>query len=152
VVVTPAIHIAKKATQTIPIVMVTADALATGLVPSLSHPGSNLTGISLLMTDLAGKRLELLRAIRPSLRAVAFLGSSRDQNTKTFLDETVVAAEKLGVALSIRIVEGPTSIDQDIFDAMKREGAEAVIVQPIFTGNHATVVSMAMKARLPVIA
>jgi len=76
-VATPAIHIANAATHTIPIVMLTANALATGLVPSLSRPGGNLTGVSLLMTDLAGKRLELLREIRPSLHAIAFLGSTR---------------------------------------------------------------------------
>jgi len=59
--VTPAAQLAKEATQTIPIVMIVADALATGLVPSLSRPGGNLTGLSLASPDLAGKRLELIR-------------------------------------------------------------------------------------------
>jgi len=54
------------------------------------------------MTDLAGKRLELLREIQPSLHAIAFLGSARDPNTATFVRETQTAADQLGVALSVR--------------------------------------------------
>jgi putative ABC transport system substrate-binding protein len=76
---TPAAHIAKAMTQTIPIVMQVSDPLATGLVKSLSHPGGNLTGVANSGPDLAGKRLELLREIKPGLRTVAFLGSSRSQ-------------------------------------------------------------------------
>lgn len=151
VVGTPAIHIAKKTTQTIPIVMYTANALATGLVPSLSHPGGNLTGVSLLLTDLAGKRLGLLKQIRPGLRKVAFLGSSKDPNTKTFVHETQLAADSLGVALAVRLVDGPVAIDQSLFNGMSGEGCEAVIVQPIFTGYQDRIVPMAMQARLPAI-
>jgi putative ABC transport system substrate-binding protein len=150
-VATPAIHIANAATRTIPIVMLTANALATGLVSSLSRPGGNLTGVSLLMTDLAGKRLELLREIQPSLHAIAFLGSSRDPNTATFVRETQTAADQLGVVLSVRLVDGPASIDQAIFDTMKRDGSEAVIVQPIFAGYHDNIITIAMRSRLPVI-
>src|ERR1700730_12796756 len=73
--VTPAALLAKEATQTIPIVMIVADPLATGLFPSLSRPGANLTVLSLASPDLAGKRLELVREIRPDIRTIAFLGS-----------------------------------------------------------------------------
>jgi putative tryptophan/tyrosine transport system substrate-binding protein len=152
VIATPAVQIAKEATHTIPIVMQSSDALATGLVPSLSHPGGNLTGLSLLMTDLAGKRLELLHAIRPDLHSVAFLGSTKDPQTSTFVRETQAAASRLGVALSVRLVDGPAAIDQALFDGMKSDGNEAVIVSPIFFGAQDRIVAMAMKARLPVIA
>ena len=148
---TPAIHIVKAATQTIPIVMYTANALATGLVPSLSHPGGNLTGVSLLLTDLAGKRLDLLKQIRPQLRKVAFLGSTKDPNTKTFVAETQAGADRLGAILSVRLIDGPQALDQAMFDAMSRDGSEAVIVQPIFTGYQDQIVAMATKARLPVV-
>jgi putative tryptophan/tyrosine transport system substrate-binding protein len=151
-VATPAVHIAKEATQTIPIVMASANALATGLVPSLAHPGGNLTGVSLLMTDLAGKRLEFLREIRPSLQKVAFLGTSKDPNTATFIRETQTAADRLGVALSVPPVDGPEAIDQALFDAIKQEGCEAVIVQPIFSGYQDRIVPMAMRDGLPVVA
>lgn len=149
-VATPAVHIIKEATQTIPIVMVSANALATGLVPSLSHPGSNLTGVSLLMTDTAGKRLEILRQTKPNLHAVAFLGSAKDPNTATFVHETQAAADSLGIKLIVRLIDGPQAINQAVFDAMKQDGSEAVIAQPIFTGYQDQVVPMAMKAGLPV--
>jgi putative ABC transport system substrate-binding protein len=150
-VATPAIHIVKAATQTIPIVMYSANALATGLVPSLSHPGGNLTGVSLLLTDTAGKRLEILRQIEPGLRAAAFLGSSKDPNTVTFVKETQTAAGRLGVKLTVKLIDGPQAINQSIFEDMKRDGSEAVIAQPIFTGYQDEIVAMAMKERLAVI-
>jgi len=150
-VATPAVHVVKEATSIIPIVMYSANALATGLVPSLSHPSSNLTGLSLLMTDLSGKRLAVLHEIRPTLRAVAFLGSANDPQTGTFVRETRTAADRLGMSLSVRLVDGPWAIGQNIFDEIKKDGSEAVIVQPIFTGYQDKIVPLAMKTRLPVV-
>jgi len=151
VVATPAIHIVKSATQTIPIVMYTANALATGLVPSLSHPGGNLTGVSLLLTDTAGKRLDLLRQIEPSLHTAAFLGSSKDPNTVNFVKETQAAADKLGIKLAVKLIDGPQALGQTIFEAMKADGSQAIIAQPIFIGYQDEIVAMAMKDQLPVI-
>jgi len=150
-VATLAIHIAKAATQTIPIVMYSANALATGLVPSLSHPGGNLTGVSLLLTGTAGKRLEFLRQIEPGLRAAAFLGSSKDPNTATFVNQTQMAADQMGIKLAVTLIDGPQAIEQPTFEAMKVDGVEAIIAQPIFTGYQEEIVAMAMKDRLPVI-
>ena len=150
-VATPAIHVLKAATQAVPIVMYSANALATGLVPSLSHPGGNLTGVSLLMTDTAGKRLEILRQIEPALNAVAFLGSSKDPNTVNFVKQTQAAADQLGIKLAVKLVDTPRAIDPSIFEAMRRDGSEAVIAQPIFLGYHDEIAAMAMKDRLPVI-
>jgi putative ABC transport system substrate-binding protein len=150
-VATPAVHIVKAATQTIPIVMFSANALATGLVPSLSHPGSNLTGVSLLLTDTAGKRLEFLRQIEPGLHTAAFLGSTKDPNTVNFVKQSQMAADELGVKLAVKLVDGPEAIGQPIFEAMKADGSQAIIAQPIFVGYQDEIVAMAMKDRLPVI-
>jgi putative ABC transport system substrate-binding protein len=150
-VATPAIHIVKAATQTVPIVMYSANALATGLVPSLSHPGGNLTGVSLLMTDTAGKRLEIMRQIEPDLHTAAFLGSTQDPNAVTFMKQTQAAADALGVKLVVKMVDGPQAIGQPIFAAMKAEGSQAIIVQPIFLGYHDEIAAMAMKEQLPMI-
>ena len=98
----PTTQLAKEATQTIPIVMIVADALATGLVPSLSRPGGNLTGLSLASPDLAGKRLELVREIKPDIRTIAFLGLT-EQQTATFVRETTAAAKVIGLNLVVRI-------------------------------------------------
>lgn len=151
VVATPAIHIVKAATQTIPIVMYTANALATGLVPSLSRPGGNLTGVSLLLTDTAGKRLDLLRQIEPGLHSAAFLGSTKDPNTVNFVKETQEAADALGIKLAVKLIDGPQALSPTIFETMKADGSQAVIAQPIFIGYQDEIVAMAMKDRLPVI-
>jgi putative ABC transport system substrate-binding protein len=149
---TPAIHIAKEATRTIPIVMApVADPLATGLVDSLAHPGGNLTGMSMLGPDLSGKRLELLQQIMPSLKSIAFLGSARDANTKTFVAGTKAAAEQLGLHLAVRLIDAPGEIDGALFEQFKRDGAEAVIVQPIFMGSQDSIARAAATAKLPVI-
>ena len=104
--VTPTTQLAKEATQTIPIVMIAADALASGLVPILSRPGGNLTGLSLASPDLAGKRLELVREIKPDIRTIAFLGLT-EQQTATFVRETTAAAKVIGLNLVVRIVDTP---------------------------------------------
>jgi putative ABC transport system substrate-binding protein len=140
--------------------MITANALTAGLVPSLARPGGNLTGISLLMTDLAGKRVELLHNIRPTIHAVAFLASIGDSKaissnltlSETFAGEAQTAASRLGIGLSVYRVAGPSAIDQAIFNVMKSDGCEAVIVQPIFTGFQDKIVPLATNAGLPVVA
>jgi ABC-type uncharacterized transport system substrate-binding protein len=73
---TPPAQAAKKATQTIPIVMVNvADAVGDGLVASLSRPGGNLTGLSTLAPELSGKRLELIKDMLPGISRVAVLAN-----------------------------------------------------------------------------
>jgi putative ABC transport system substrate-binding protein len=149
--VTPVAHMAKDATKTIPIVILVADALATGLVPSLSRPGGNLTGATMAGPDLAGKRLEILREIRPSVKTVAFIGASGDTNGKTFARETQAAADRIGLKVSTTFVDDPAEINDALFERLKRDGAEVVILQPIFTGASARIIPIAAKAGLPVI-
>jgi putative tryptophan/tyrosine transport system substrate-binding protein len=149
---TPVAHIAKELTQTIPVVMIVSDPVATGLVTTLAHPGGNLTGLSMFGPVLAGKRLELLREIKPSLRTVGFLGSSRDPNANTFVQETRSAAGQLGLDLVVKLIEGPEAINESVFLGMKDEGAEAMVVQPIFTGHDQKIVGIAMSYHLPVVA
>jgi len=148
---TPAAHIAKAMTRTIPIVMQVSDPLATGLVESLSHPGGNLTGVANSGPDLAGKRLEILREIRPGIRTVAFLGSSKDPNGATFARETQGAADQIGLNVLVRLVDSADALDESDFHAMQRHGVEAVIVQPIFTGYRVKIVGLARNSQLPVI-
>jgi putative tryptophan/tyrosine transport system substrate-binding protein len=73
----PAVFAARQATSVVPIVFATvADPLSTGLVTSLARPGGNVTGLSLTSPDLAGKRLELLREVVPSLRRLAIMANA----------------------------------------------------------------------------
>lgn len=149
--VTPVAHIAKEATKTTPIVMLVSDALATELVASLSRPGGNMTGVTMAGPDLAGKRLEILREIRPSIKTVAFIGSSRDSNGKTFARETEAAAGRIGMKVLTTFVEDPAEINEALLGRLKRDGAEVVVLQPIFTGAGVRIVPIAANAGLPVI-
>ena len=148
--VSPVAQIAKEMTRTIPIVMLAADPVATGLVPNLSHPDANLTGLSFASPDLAGKRLELVRDIKPEIKAIAFLGS-KQTSTASFIRETTEAAKVMGLKVVLRILDNPELLDRAVFESMKADGAEAVIVQPLFAGQEAKIVDLATQSRLAVI-
>jgi putative ABC transport system substrate-binding protein len=97
---------AKQATSVIPIVFAAvADPVGTGLVTSLARPGGNVTGLSLQQTDLAGKRVELLREVLPSLRRLAILANVGNPNIALETTEVQAASRTLGleiVTLEIR--------------------------------------------------
>jgi putative ABC transport system substrate-binding protein len=147
---TPAAHAAKSVTTTIPIVIAVADAVATGLVASLARPGGNVTGVSTSSPDLAGKRLQLLRELKPDLTRVAFLGAANDPNTRTFLHETEAAAKSIGIHLQPLLVTGPEDFES-AFAAMKAERAEGLIVQPLFVGHRNRLAELASRHRMPMI-
>ena len=144
-------QLAKDATQTVPVVMISSDPVAAKLVQSLSHPGGNFTGVSMSGPDLAGKRLELLREIKPDIGSIAFLGYAPSTGAAAYIRETKASADQIGLKLLVRQVDRSDAIDEALFADMKRDGAEAVIVQPFFFGHGAEVVSFAMKSKLPII-
>jgi putative ABC transport system substrate-binding protein len=148
---TPAAHAVKSATTTIPTVIAVADALATGLVASLARPGGNITGVTSSSPDLAGKRLELLRELRPNLGRIAFLGAANDPNTRTFVRETQTAADSIRVRLQPLLVTGPQEFEA-AFAAMVAERADGLIVQPLFTGHRSRLGELAARHRLPMLA
>lgn len=132
---TPVVQAAKNATTTIPIVMMgAADPVRSGFVASLAHPGGNITGMSNIMPELAGKRLELLREIRPKLSRVAFLAHSGDPLHKLFVNDAQEEARRMGIRFQ-PVVIGSADEIETAFATMKRERAEAVIVQPLFISN-----------------
>ena len=148
---TPAIQAAKSATKTIPIVMgVSTDPMGTGFITSLARPGGNITGVSLMSPDLAGKRLQLLREVLPSITRVAFLASGRSPAGRLFVQETQVAARKLGVQIQPVVIGGPEEFE-GAFSAMVRERAGALVVQPLFTNHRQRIVALAARHRLPMI-
>jgi putative tryptophan/tyrosine transport system substrate-binding protein len=149
---TPTAQIGREVTQSVPLVMIASDPVAAKLVRSLAHPGGNLTGVSMAGPDLAGKRLELLREIVPGISTIAFLGSSTSQGAAAFMRETEASGHKIGIKVLTRLVEGRSGIDEALFQGMKAEGAQAVIVQPVLTGLGAEIVAGAAKAQLPIIA
>jgi putative tryptophan/tyrosine transport system substrate-binding protein len=88
---TPCALAAQQATREIPIVIMSGDPLGTGLVPSLSHPGGNITGVSLMAAELFGKNVELVRDMLPTVRRVAALGNAADPFSKPFLGQVQLA-------------------------------------------------------------
>jgi len=97
---TPASLAAKAATSTVPIVMVSvADPLGVGLIASLSRPGGNVTGVTNIGAELAGKRVEILKEIVPAVSRIAVLINPDDQNALLQMQDARLAADKLGVRL-----------------------------------------------------
>jgi putative ABC transport system substrate-binding protein len=122
-----AIRAAKRATSQIPIVMtLAADPIGSGLVPNLAHPGGNLTGMSALASDLAGKRVELLKELVPKARRVVVLWNPSNQSKVTEWKDTQIAAQS--VALILVPVEAQTPAELDpALAAIRRERPDAMI-------------------------
>jgi putative tryptophan/tyrosine transport system substrate-binding protein len=139
---------AKSATKTIPIVMQSSDPVGTGLVASLARPGGNITGLSYLVTDLSGKRLELLKETLPKVSRVGLL--SHPAGNPVELQETQDAARTLRVEVKILEVRDPKDFES-AFEAGKtaRIGAISVLASPIFYAHRTRIVNLAAKYRLP---
>jgi len=149
---TPASQAAKAATSSIPIVIVAVgEPVKTGLVASLARPGGNVTGLSLLTTELSGKRLELLADIVRNIPRVAALMNPDNPITAVFLAETRDAARRLGVQLQPLQARNPGEIEQ-AFNTATMERAAALIVfdDPVIWSYRAQIVAHAAKRRLPV--
>ena len=152
---TPVIEAARKATTTIPIVMLgAADPVASGFVASLAHPGGNVTGLSLQSAELSGKRLELLKEIVPKLSRVALLLYGGDPAHKLFLKEAQDVAPILGIKIHPIVIQQPAEME-NAFSAMKRPRAQALVVQPILSGalmgQGSKIAQLAVKNKSPTI-
>ena len=144
---TPCAVAAQKATREIPIVVIAGDPLRTGLVPSVSRPGGNITGVSLIAAELHGKCVELFRDLFPSIRRVALLGNGADPFSKAILEEVLLTGKSTGIEIApIIMVRGPDEVDA-AFAAIKKEGAGAVVLQGSLASHNAA--ELAVKHRLP---
>jgi len=132
---TPAVQAAKNATSSIPIVMGSAaDAEGSGFVASLARPGGNITGVSMMLAELAGKRLEILKELNPKLARVAYLAYEPDPAHKLFLKQTMDAGQALNLRIQPVRVSSPGELSA-AFALMVKERADAVVVQPLFSNN-----------------
>src|SRR5215831_192608 len=148
-----AILAAQHATTTIPIVMaVSSDPVGIGFVASLARPGGNITGLSFMLTEVSGKRLELLQEAIPKLSHVAVLWNPTNPSSMLGFKETQTAAHALGLPLQSLEVRGPDEFDQ-AFAAMSREHADALVVlsNPLFFSHRRQLAELAVKHRLPAI-
>jgi putative tryptophan/tyrosine transport system substrate-binding protein len=142
---------AMEATNTIPIVMAQdPDPIANGFVTTLSRPGGNVTGLSSLVTELGGKRLELLKEVVPRLSRVAVLGTSTNPANVQQLTETERAARPMGAKLQFLDILVPKDIETG-FQAATKGRADAVLVlgSPILNSERTKIAQLAIKTRLP---
>ena len=140
---------AKKATNTIPIVVIDpGDPVATGLVASLARPGGNVTGISSMATDLVAKRVQILKEAAPNVTRVGSLYNAAILPPELALKEMVDTAAKLGLWVEAVPVRGPQGF-ADAFAAI-RERADGLVVfaDPLTNSHQASIVNFAAEAHI----
>jgi putative ABC transport system substrate-binding protein len=139
---------AKEATREIPIVIIAADPVETGIVPSLAHPGGNITGVSLMSAVFVGKCVELFRDMLARVRRVAALTNGADPLfAKLMLDHVGVAGHLSGISIQPITLRGPDLELDDAFGAMAREQADALVVQGSLSTKR--LADLAREYRLP---
>ena len=126
---TPAAQAARAATREIPIVAAAGDLVATGLIRSLSHPGGNVTGVSGMTAEVAGKCVELLREALPQASRLALLANADDPFTAPFLEQVLSVATALRFDAETFMIRDPTELDA-AFAQLRQHAVEAVVVQP----------------------
>ena len=126
---TPAAKALKNATRHIPIIMaVIGDPVATGLVDSLAHPGGNVTGFSILASDLSGKRLELLKEVVLGLSSLGVILNPENPQPKIELKQMEAAARTLGVQIRPIQISAESSLQSSFESISRNRSVQAVIV------------------------
>ena len=143
---------AKKATSTIPIVMTfVSDPIGFGFVASLARPGGNITGMTNFGPELSGKRLELLKEIRPKISRVAIFLAPSDTPIQTFLVKEMQAP---AAALGIKLLpfeprsRAPKHVEEAL-GSLKSRHPDALMVLPTLSSATSGIVEFALKNRLP---
>ena len=144
---------AKRATATTPIVFgMGGDPVALGLVDSLSHPGSNITGIYFFTQGLEGKRLGLLHELVPTATTIAVLVNTDYSPAKNQLQDVQEAAARLGVQLVVVRANAESDFDAAFSTLVQqRSGALLVCSSPFFNGRREQLVVLAARHALPAI-
>lgn len=148
---TPTIRAAKTATSTIPIVFVIGgDPVMFGIVDSLNRPGGNITGITLLGTEIAAKRLGLLLELVPRAAVIAVLANPKNPISEPQIVDLQAAARTLGCQLFVLKASSESDLPV-VFAAIEQQRADALLVaaDPFFDDRRALIVSLAAIHRVP---
>jgi putative tryptophan/tyrosine transport system substrate-binding protein len=150
---TPAIFALKRATNTVPIVFFsTSDPIGTGVVASLARPGGNITGITVLASDLWPKRLELLKEIVPKLSRVAMVWNRGNAGMALEAKATQEVAGPLGVTLQDRGVKDPNELDTVLALMIKdRPDGFLALMDPVLNSYQKRILDFLAQNRLPAI-
>jgi len=151
----PAIHAARKATTTIPIVMAFSgdDPVRSGFVTSLARPGGNITGLTILAPDLSAKRLELMREIAPTISRVGVLSNPGTQTSLEQLDNVQLAGQALGVQVHAAHARTPGEL-KAAFAALAKARPQMLLVlsDPMFFAARRQLAQLALAHRLAMMA
>ncbi|HEX9822047.1 MAG TPA: ABC transporter substrate-binding protein [Methylomirabilota bacterium] len=150
---TPGPMAARHVTRTTPIVMMgTDDPVASGLAASLTRPGGNVTGLSLMAPELGGKQLQLLDQMVAGLARVGVLWNSHALYPRLVVREIQAAAPPLGIQLESLELRGPEDFERAFEAAMlKQVGALITVEDPLVVRHRARIVDFAAQSRLPAI-
>jgi putative ABC transport system substrate-binding protein len=150
----PSALAAKEATSTIPVVFsAVSDPVRLGLVPSLNRPGGNVTGMSLLNSELVAKSAQLLKEAVPAAPVIAFLVNPSGPSAEIFATEAPATARALGI--QIPVLNASTEHDLDeVFASLRKLGASGLVVpaEPFFDSQRERIVSLAVQHAVPMIA
>jgi ABC-type uncharacterized transport system substrate-binding protein len=147
----PAVLAAKAATTNIPIVFVTgADPLKFGFVASFDHPGGSITGVWIVSTVLAAKRLQLMRQLLPKAELIALLVNPKSPVAEPQSRDAQAAAQALGLKLAVLNAASENELDQD-FASLAQQRADALLVSadPIFYTKREHLVALAARHSIP---
>ena len=150
---TPAAQAAKSAAGPIPVVFTTVgDPVASGLVRTIAQPGGNVTGLSIIAAELAGKRLELLKELVPRASRVAVLWDPGQPAGAPILKETEAAARSLGLQVQLVEARGPDDF-QNALSTIKRVRAGGLVVLPsfLFTAHRYRLADLLIRERVPAV-
>jgi putative ABC transport system substrate-binding protein len=141
---------AKDATHSIPIVFtIVSDPIGSGLVSNLSHPDGNVTGLSDMDVDLAGKRLDLLKQVLPNLRRVGALGYAGDKVWQPWWREAQEAAQRLGIEIVPILIPSADQLDKTFAQFDRRIEALLVAPQIFFGVRRKRVLELISSRKLP---
>jgi|SRR5262245_20937605 len=145
-----AVRAAQQATKTIPIIAVVDDIVASGLIDNMAKPGGNTTGVSILATELDGKRVDILKRIVVSARRFGVLSDPSSAQARP--QQLIDTAQALGIELITEEVRGPDDF-APAFASFRAKGAEAVIIRssPLLSGFRADLCSLSLIHKLPAI-
>ena len=150
---TPATRAAMQGTTTIPVVFAgVGDPVASGFAASLAKPGRNGTGVSVFATELYPKRLELLHLLAPKARRITYLLNSSNPLTPRFLEETEIAAHKLGIRLQTLDARNMRELDA-VLQILEKNPPEAILVggDLLYLAHKGKVAAAVRKSRIPAI-
>jgi putative tryptophan/tyrosine transport system substrate-binding protein len=151
---TPAAKAAKKAAQTVPVVMMrVADPVKSGLVASLARPGGNVTGLSFMPDALGPKGVELLHRILPKITRMAALYRGDNPGAVVIVDEVIRKAEPLGLTFVRTPVQNGSQEIHRAFDLLEAAGSQALFVMDdgAITAERQEILQLAAQRRIPVV-